>query len=298
MLDCEVVRNISGGVGGGVTCYFGSQMTLTGCVIAGNATTLTNSSGGGVYCYQSSPIVENCTIHGNYADGPGSGVYCSAVDAFPIFRNCTITRNTPSGGVHAEVPGTPIVENCIVWENEPYDFCGSSVRAIVSYSSFRGVSSGVGNIQADPLFVDPDGPDNDPDTWEDNDYRLSAGSPCIDAGNPGFVAGWTAVDLDGNARLWDGDGDGLAIVDMGAYEFAAPPLQAACLGDANCDGVVSWRDIDVFVAAMNDNTVAWQAMFAPGAPTCAFANNDANADGTVNWRDIDPLVALMDTVCP
>ncbi len=43
---------------------------------------------------------------------------------------------------------------------------------------------------------------------------------------------------------------------------------------------------------------AWEAMFAPGTPSCPFGNNDANGDGVVNWRDIDPFVALMNTACP
>ncbi len=71
-----------------------------------------------------------------------------------------------------------------------------------------------------------------------------------------------------------------------------------CSGDSNCDGVISWRDIDYFVAAMNDNIPAWKEMFKPCPPTCSFANNDVNDDGTVNWQDIDPFVALMNTTCP
>ncbi|MCK4341061.1 MAG: carboxypeptidase regulatory-like domain-containing protein [Phycisphaerae bacterium] len=71
-----------------------------------------------------------------------------------------------------------------------------------------------------------------------------------------------------------------------------------CPGDSNCDEAINWRDIDFFVAAMNDNVAAWEAMFLPGAPTCSFDNNDVNGDGTVNWRDIDPLVAIMNTTCP
>ncbi|MCK4340901.1 MAG: hypothetical protein KAY37_04170 [Phycisphaerae bacterium] len=74
-----------------------------------------------------------------------------------------------------------------------------------------------------------------------------------------------------------------------------PPI---CPGDSNCDGAISWRDIDYFVAAMNDNVAAWEAMFAPGTPSCLFANNDVNDDGAVSWRDIDPLVSLMNTTCP
>lgn len=71
-----------------------------------------------------------------------------------------------------------------------------------------------------------------------------------------------------------------------------------CAGDSNCDGIVNWRDIDFFVAAQNDNVAAWEALFAPGTPTCPFTNNDVDGDGIVNWRDIDPFVGVQNTVCP
>lgn len=78
----------------------------------------------------------------------------------------------------------------------------------------------------------------------------------------------------------------------GAWSVALP-----CLGDANCDGFVNFRDIDYFVAAQNDNISAWQGLFG-GTPTCPFANCDTNADGFVNFRDIDAFVALQNTTCP
>ncbi len=81
----------------------------------------------------------------------------------------------------------------------------------------------------------------------------------------------------------------------GADPGFGPP---ACPGDSNCDGTISWRDIDFFVAAQNDNESAWAALFAPATPTCPFENNDANGDGGVNWRDIDPFVSLQNTTCP
>jgi uncharacterized repeat protein (TIGR01451 family) len=54
---------------------------------------------------------------------------------------------------------------------------------------------------------------------EDDDYgelRLQVDSPAIDAGNTLSVT--VATDLAGNPRIADGDGDGRAAVDMGAYE--------------------------------------------------------------------------------
>jgi hypothetical protein len=57
------------------------------------------------------------------------------------------------------------------------------------------------------------------------DYRLLAGSPLIDTGDPVTQQG---LDLDGNPLVADGNGDGIARRDMGAYELAAaaPPAPA------------------------------------------------------------------------
>jgi hypothetical protein len=49
------------------------------------------------------------------------------------------------------------------------------------------------------------------------DFRLGPGSPMIDAGNPATPAPG-ALDLDGAARVQDGDGDAAATRDIGAFE--------------------------------------------------------------------------------
>lgn len=72
---------------------------------------------------------------------------------------------------------------------------------------YWGCEPGEGAIYADPLFVDP----------ESGDYHLQDISPCIDAGN-NLVPDLPERDLDGRERVVDGNGDGLAIVDIGAYE--------------------------------------------------------------------------------
>ena len=84
-----------------------------------------------------------------------------------------------------------------------------------TFSDVQGGFTGTGNIDADPMFVDPD----------NGDYRLAAGSPCIDAGDNTAVPAGITTDLDGNPRFVDdpstidsGNGDP-PIVDMGAFEF-------------------------------------------------------------------------------
>jgi hypothetical protein len=72
-----------------------------------------------------------------------------------------------------------------------------------------------GNIDEDPLF----------DSLGTHPFALLEGSPCIDTGTPDttglFLPPW---DLLHNERIWDGDGNGVAIIDMGCYEYGAPPV--------------------------------------------------------------------------
>jgi hypothetical protein len=63
-------------------------------------------------------------------------------------------------------------------------------------------SPGTGEISADPEF--------------DSHYGLTANSPALDAGTNDNAP---TIDLDGKNRPIDGDGDGVAVVDMGAFEF-------------------------------------------------------------------------------
>jgi putative metal-binding protein/thrombospondin type 3 repeat protein len=58
------------------------------------------------------------------------------------------------------------------------------------------------------------------------DFHLASNSPLIDAGTntPALGVPVSTIDLDGQPRVEDGDGDGTATVDLGAYEFAIPDL--------------------------------------------------------------------------
>jgi len=103
------------------------------------------------------------------------------------------------------------VRSCILWSNTPDQIDDRyNSTSLVTYACIEGGWPGPNNISDDPLFVDPNGPDGDPNAWEDNDYHLSPNSPCIDAGDPnGDYTGQT--DIDGQGRT-----DG--VVDMGSDE--------------------------------------------------------------------------------
>jgi hypothetical protein len=64
------------------------------------------------------------------------------------------------------------------------------------------------------------------------------------------------------------------------------PGGAICRGDANCDGLRDFDDIDAFVAVLGGQTPCW------------FENLDVNADGGINFDDISPFVDNLWQDCP
>ncbi len=210
--NCTVTGNSTTGSNGGGGIY--NEGTATNCTVMGNSATGTNSSGGGIYNYGT---VTNCTVTANSANGSGGGISNSGT-----VMNCTVTGNSATGsygggGIYND--GT--VTNSIVWRNDTSDIAGS--LAEVTYSCFGEATAEntEQNLRANPRFVSTVG--DDPQKW---DLRLSANSPCIDAGTT-TTQNLPATDLAGNPRP---GGDGL--VDMGAYEspdawtpgIPAPPV--------------------------------------------------------------------------
>lgn len=72
-----------------------------------------------------------------------------------------------------------------------------------------------------------------------------------------------------------------------------PCAPAFCGGDADCDGAVSFFDIDAFVARLGCPD-AGEACDDP----CPWQNADVDQDGDVDFFDIDPFIARLGESCP
>ncbi len=75
-----------------------------------------DDDGGGIYCYQTSPQIENCMITNNHAATIGGGIFCW--EASLKIRNCIILRNAAVGGSGMYIWGSSaLIEDCQFTEN-------------------------------------------------------------------------------------------------------------------------------------------------------------------------------------
>ncbi len=191
----------------------GESSTIINCTFADNYAC---EDGGGLINFLADSSYINCAFVGNSSGSLAGGVY--NVVAISTFRSCTFADNTAGiegGGIFGGERSGQVLTNCILWANTPDPLAGPGALN-VTYSNIEGGFQGEGNIDADPLFVDPEG----------GDYRLAAGSPCIDAGNS-TVESPCRLDLDRLLRMFD-DPDtadtgvgGPPVIDMGAFEFGS-----------------------------------------------------------------------------
>ncbi len=168
----------------------------------------------------------NCLVINNFTDVGGALSFCTAYNSVlasnvsnyapaaegSTLVNCTIVanRNRP-GGTGAPATLQCTLTNCISYLNS--DGPNFSPFCSLEFSCTTPLpTNGTGNITNEPAFVNAAA----------GDYKLRAGSPCIDTGTN--LSASITNDLDGRPRPLDGNGDGQAAFDMGAYEYKLPLL--------------------------------------------------------------------------
>jgi len=215
----NVISENSAFTGGGIVCGFASPLLVSNSIGRNSA----NWSGGVGLSYSDAAIY-NCRIFENTASSNAGGLDC--YESSPLICNCTFARNVAfdsGGAIYCCYKTAPEVVNSILWGN--LAFKGSEIylddvpdtTLSISHSNVAGGQGGVyvgtgatlgwgqGMIDADPVFA----------AIHEQDLHLLHASPCRDAGDSGAVPAELAKDFEGGERIVDG------AVDMGADEFHA-----------------------------------------------------------------------------
>lgn len=247
----SIIRgNQAGGSGGGVRLYGGGL--VEDCLVESNVTMSAN--GGGVANDYNPATISRCIIRGNACGGNGGGIGLSSGG---LIENCVIYSNRAgyAGGGVAILAGG-ILQNSTVIENQAtnfggglYTFGGATTRNSILFFNTCGNGSnifedghvetwfnncvapnpgGSNNISVNPLLA--------PITA--GVFRLSATSPCIDAG---AEEGAPPVDVEGIARPLDGNADAAVAYDIGASEFAHTNVDADVDGLSDATEAYVWH---------------------------------------------------------
>jgi serine protease len=208
-----------------------------------------------------SPQVTNNTIVGNQV---GIRVDTRVSTTTQLYRNNLIVGNgvgfitefgTPANG--------PTWKNNLVFNNT------------TNYSGVADQTGVNGNISADPLFLDAAG----------DDFHLDLGSPAIDAGDGGAPS-LPIDDFDGISRVLDGDGNGSAVVDIGAFEFGPNPgifeFSSAAFAAVENGGTA-----DVTIIRKHGKTGPATVDFATGGGTATVGVDYISTAVTLSFADND-----------
>lgn len=241
LVGCAFRDNVAEGGGGGGARIDGNQVDSS--ELSGNRST----GAGSALLLGADTLVVNSTVHGNLS--LGAAAISVGGGTWVTMSACTITGNQGGGVLNG---GTFEAGRTVVYGNPGGDCQGSAIISDgynIDGDGSCGLSS-AGDMPATNPVLGPLGPHGGP-TWTRPVLR---GSPALDAV---LSSTGLAIDQRGEARPADGDNDGLADDDVGAYELVIHP------GDADGSGWYDAVDLAVEIELAADSQLV-----PDGDPDC------------------------------
>jgi len=220
---------------GGAMVIEGGVVDITNSVFSGNSVSELSSFGGGGAFYlddQADVMVYNSSFSNNWAAKRGTAFY-NAQSSLKIYNSIIWTdQESNSEWAKSDLPSSFVVKQSIIPNYEDIPFLTHESISV-----------------ADPMFVDPLGPDGVLGTLDDN-LELMGQSPAIGFGNSLLLPA-DRLDLDENLDVneplpVDFKGlrriSGLDGLDIGAFEYGSIPLSNQLLRElpfsSFCDGIL------------------------------------------------------------
>lgn len=204
VMRCSIDDNIAGNGGG---LYLDGNCIAENCRIRRNSGLNGYVEGGGVYLLSNDEIVNSYIADNDAGTDYGGGMHVQNWNC--TVMNCTVTRNRAgrAGGIYAY--NGALVVNSIVYGNEAYsgnNFGHNYLTGTYIHCCITPDPGGKAIVTDDPLLAGVENP------------HLTAASPCINAGTNALSSG---VDIDGEARIYDG------VVDIGCDEYHTDAITGA-----------------------------------------------------------------------
>ena len=231
LLGKVMIRNsiVSGNAardGGGVSNDRGPLVVTNSSIVDNTA-----RSGGGIYNGSiSTASIVNSTISSNIADEDGGGIFNwgqVSLSSSTIANNSADGDGNGTGNGGGIALGTTFLRNTIIAGNKDSGGQAPDCKGTLNSEGYNLIQSAigcgiVGDSTGDQIGVNPNLSPLQDNGGPSDTHALLPGSPAIDSGNP---AGCTdqfgaplIADQRGMSRTFDGDGDGNAICDVGAFE--------------------------------------------------------------------------------
>jgi len=221
-----IIRNNYARIGGGIFCD-NSNAVISHNLIHSN---ISEDGGGGIFIHNSELKIINNIIYNNISSRGGGVFFQNAAD--PVLVNNTIINNSAGesgGGIYFHLGSDPEISNTIIYGNQA-ETGGKQLHipsGLIPSFYYCDIEGGEVELTKDPEVEYPGIAENIIDVMPDFrldhpfDFSLRDTSGCIDAGNNSYVE--HKLDFINNLRIWDGDMNDTATVDIGAYEYGAPP---------------------------------------------------------------------------
>jgi hypothetical protein len=187
--------------------------------------------------------VENSTVAANTARNGGGGIAGAAgtvkLHSSTIWNNVADSDNDgfgTGGGILAlnsavSAQNTLIADNgncCAIFSIPEPEDCSGTISSSLGYNlvEYVQICTLIGNVTGVITNTDPMAGALGENGGPTQTLSLASGSPAIDGGNPAGCVDGDGIDIvndqRGYLRHFDGDGNGSAICDIGAFEYGAP----------------------------------------------------------------------------